>query len=258
MLSTLLVLPVFTALVPGRGSEGFRDHLAWFDSSRILLIPVGGGLQVYHVVLVLGAVTTVLSLWQEVVPALRRIASGSETPPGDLVRRARSLPGWERCRVTMTQDDAIFVATTGRPSRPRLIVSDGTLAKLNAEEQETVLLHEHAHWQRHRWLSSHLLFAVRLFQCYNPMALWSFREYSIEVEIDCDAEAVAGRDPRVLARALLKVYESTSRRDLSARSTLRARVDILLGKCRRENEDAAVGTVVLATLVLMVLLPWIV
>jgi hypothetical protein len=258
VLCALLVLPLATALIPGRNADTFREQVAWLDSARILAIPLVGGLHVYHFVLAVLALSTLASLWQEVMPMLRRIGPDLGAAPEDLVRRVRSLPGWERCRVGVTPDAAIFVATAGWPSRPRLIVSAGALAGLGAEERDAVLLHENAHWQRGRWAISHLLFAVRIVQCYNPIALWAFREYSIEVEIDCDADAVAGRDPRAFVRALLKVYETTGRRELSARRTLQKRVDILLKKRRREDEPLAGWTVVLATLLLMGLLPWIV
>ena len=59
---------------------------------------------------------------------------------------------------------------------------------------DMVLAHEHAHWDGGRWLRSHALFIVRMLQCYHPVALWVFREYCIEVEVGCDAVAVAGRD----------------------------------------------------------------
>ena len=86
-----------------------------------------------------------------------------------------------------------MLATGGRPGRPRLIVSRGALAVADAETSSTrSIAHEHAHWQAGRWWWSHALFAVRLLQCYNPVALWVFREYCLEVEIDCDAIAVAG------------------------------------------------------------------
>jgi hypothetical protein len=102
-----------------------------------------------------------------------------------------------------------------------------------------------------------VLFAVRLLQCYNPVALWVFREYCIEVEIACDSAAVSDRDPHVLARVLLRIYRGTDRRDLAARAALRKRVDVLLAGGAR---DAALPpfTVAAASLVMLLVLPWIV
>jgi beta-lactamase regulating signal transducer with metallopeptidase domain len=103
-----------------------------------------------------------------------------------------------------------------------------------------------------------LLFLLRLVQLHNPVALWAFREYSMETEIDCDAAAVSGRNSKHLARALLKVYESTDVRDISVRSRLRKRVDILLGRTKRVDDDLPLSSVLLAALALLLVLPWIV
>ena len=92
-------------------------------------------------------------------------------------------------------------------------------------EIDAALAHEHAHWHGGRWLRSHALFIVRMLQCYHPVALWVFREYCIEVEVGCDHAAVAGRDPRALARVLVGIYDATDTRDLAARAAIRKRVD---------------------------------
>jgi beta-lactamase regulating signal transducer with metallopeptidase domain len=168
------------------------------------------------------------------------------------------LPNWEHCRVGILGEDGIFLATDGWPSRPRLLISRGALQQLGEHELEAVFLHEHAHWRGVRWHVTLLLFLLRLVQLHNPVALWAFREYSMETEIDCDAAAVSGRNSKHLARALLKVYESTDVRDISVRSRLRKRVDILLGRTKRVDDDLPLGSVLLAALALLLLLPWIV
>ena len=258
ILCTLLVLPMVTAVVPGRNSFDFREGTAWLDSLRILAIPVFDGVRIYHLVLGTAALTVLVSLWQEVLPLLRRPCRAGNGAPERLAQWVRKLPAWHRCRVGVTDDNAIFLATAGWPSRPQLLVSEGALRHLTEGELEAVVRHENAHWRGRRWLLTHVLFAIRILQCHNPIALWTFREYSIEIEIDCDADAVAGHDPRLLARALLKVYESTDPRDYSTRSTLRKRMNILLGKAELRDQALPFGTVVLVALILLVLLPWIV
>jgi beta-lactamase regulating signal transducer with metallopeptidase domain len=143
------------------------------------------------------------------------------------------------------------------PGRPTLIVSKGALTALTETELAIAIAHEHAHWDTGRWWESHALFVVRLLQCYNPVALWAFREYCIDVEIACDAVAVAGRDPHQLARILLKIYQSTDRGDVAALASLRKRVDVLLGG---GPLDAALppATVAAAAIFMLVVLPWIV
>jgi len=134
-------------------------------------------------------------------------------------------------------------------------VARGALASLTTPEFAALMAHEHAHWQAGRWWWSHGLFVVRLLQCYNPVALWVFREHCIESEIECDGAAVAGRDPHVLARVLLRIYNATDRRDVSARAALRKRVDVILAG---GPQDAPLPelTVTVASAVMLVVLPW--
>lgn len=258
ILCVVLVLPLLTALVPGRTSFDFRDQTAWLDTARILSIPLLGGARILHVWLGIAALTAVATFWQEVVPVFRGHHASYDDVPASLIRRVRSLPNWQNCRVGITPEDDIVIATAGRPVAPRLFVSRGALGHLSDDEMQAVLLHENAHWRGGRWLLTHFLFLVRFLQCYNPVALWTFREYLNEIEVDCDADAVAARDPRLLARGLLKVYQSTSHRDVWARSTLRYRMEILLGKVARADGMLPKESVAAATVILAALLPWIV
>lgn len=257
LLALVLLLPVLTAAVPGRSGLEFRERLAWLDSGRLLAMPLPGGLRAYHVVLVAALMMVVLTLWQELLPVLRRPATTTAGVPEGLVRLARSLPGWGRCGVRLAVVEAIILATSGWPWRPRVIVSRGALAALGEEELATALRHENAHWQRGRWARSHALFLLRLLQCYHPVALWAFREYCLEVEIECDAEAVAGGDPRLLSRTLFRLYESTDRRDVAARAALRKRVDALLD-APRPDETLSDLAIAVASAILLGVLPWVV
>jgi len=264
LLTLLLVLPMVTAVVPWRSSIEFGERTAWLNSARLLAIPLpfgDGTIRVSHLLAVGAVLTVLLTVWQEIVPALRHVLQSTGAtagpPPDDLVAAARSRVGWERCAVRVTDETSIEVATTGRPGRPRLVVSRGALAALSAEELDAVFTHEHAHWQRGRWWRTHVLFVIRLLQSYNPVALWAFREYCIEDELACDAAAVAGRDPRLLARVLLRVYQTTDSRDLAARSALRKRVDVILAG---GPADAPPPPLVLpaVSLVMLMVLPWLV
>lgn len=256
LLGILLVMPLCTAAVPGRGSLEFRERLAWLDSGRVLAIPLGGGLRVYHVVLMVVGLTVAATIWQEVLPALRPQRAAPGTPGQRLARRVQTLPGWERVATTVTASEAIVLATGGWPWRPRLVISRGALDRLTEEELGAALRHEHAHWRAGRWTWSHALFLLRLAQCYNPVALWSFRAYCLELEITCDAEAVADGDPKVLARALLKVYEATDRRDVAARSALRRRIDVLLGPGPGGEDALPLSSVAVGSSAMLLVLPW--
>jgi beta-lactamase regulating signal transducer with metallopeptidase domain len=257
LLAVVLMLPVVTAAVPGRSGIDFRGLWAWFDSGRVLAIPLFAQFRLYHVVLVVAVLTILLTVMQEVLPALRRIRTTEAGVPERLVHVARSLEGWANCRVLLSESTDIFLATGGWPGRPKLVVSNGALSRLTEAEQVLAVRHEHAHWRGGRWVVSHALFLIRMLQCHNPVALWAFREYCLEVEVACDADALAGRDPRSLARVLLTIYGSTDRRDVAARSALRKRVDVLLAERAREDV-LSTPAVVAATIVLLVVLPWVV
>jgi hypothetical protein len=259
LLAILLVLPVITASVPGRGGLDFRGRLAWLDSGRILAMPLFNGLRLYHLVAVIAAAMVGITVWQELVPVLRRRRGRTAEVPARVTTIARGLPGWERCDVVLSPSPDVLLATSGWPRRPRLIVSGGALARLTDDQLAAVVGHEHAHWHPGRWLRSYALFVVRLVQCHSPVALWAFREYCIEVEIECDAEAVAGRDPKVLARILLTLYELTDARDIATKGTLRKRIDVLLRREAGMDDDALpVATMAVASVLMALVLPWIV
>jgi hypothetical protein len=206
LLAVLLVLPMVTAAIPGRTGPEFRERLAWLDSERVLAIPVGAGFHLLDLAILLGLATVGITVWQEVLgPVLRRPATGPAALPEPLVRLVRGLPGWERCDIRSSPVRGILLATGGWPWRPRLIVSRDAVIGLAEAELAAVIRHEHAHWQAGRFMRSHALFLVRLLQCHNPVALWTFREYCLEVEIECDAAAVGGQDPGTLTRTLLAV-----------------------------------------------------
>jgi hypothetical protein len=257
LLVLLLLVPMVTAAVPGRSAVEFGERVAWLNSARILAVPLIGGFHISHLILLIAAMMAALTIWQEVLPLRGRPRATGADVPESLLALVRAHADWANCRVALSPADAIVLATGGLPGRPSLIVSQGALDQLTPTELEIAIAHEHAHWQAGRWLRSHLLFAVRLLQCYNPVALWVFREYCIEVEIGCDAVAVTGRDPHLLARILLKIYQSTDRHDVAALGALRKRVDVLLAG---GPQDAALPTATIAAVAvfMLVVLPWIV
>jgi Zn-dependent protease with chaperone function len=271
LLTLLLVLPPLTAAVPARGGDLFHDRIAWLDSSRLLALPLpwpaswtpsGGGLHLFHLALAVVVVTVAAALWQELAPVLRRHPHGTleDALPEALARRARALPGWRRLRLSLTPEHDVGLHTSGWPGRPRLTVTRGAVERLGPDELDAALLHEHAHWSGGRWWLTHGLFAVRVAQLFNPVALWAFREWVVETEIACDREAVAaaGDGGKPLARALMRVYADTHRRDVAARGVLRRRVDALLGRVSVDDEALTPATVAVVAVVLAAVLPWLV
>lgn len=260
LLTLLLVLPLFTAAVPGRGAPEFHERVAWLDSGRLLAIPVGAGLHLSNLAIVAGVLVAALTLWQELWPSFRRLRrwhTPSVPVPDRLAAIVRERAGWPHCRIVMTPSDAVTLATGGLPGRPRLLVSQGTLDALSDDELAAAVRHEHAHWRSGRWLHSHALFVVRMLQCHNPVALWCFREYCVEVEIACDADAVAGGDTHALVRPLMRIYESVDRRDAAARGALRKRVNVLL-EGGPSDDALPAATIVAAGILMLLVLPWLV
>lgn len=263
LLAAVLVVPLVTASVLAAGA-GPGAERAWFDSRRVLALPVAFGLQVADLAVAAGALTAAVALVQEVLPVVaeRPRRSGAEIPLW-LGREARSLPGWGRCTVHIVTGGPLLVATGGLPgARPHLLLSRDVLEMLSREQLVAVLRHENAHHTPRRWWALHLLFAARLVQLANPVALWVFRGYTLELEIACDRDAVAGDEAppssaRALARALLTFYEGTDRRDVAGREALRRRVDALLGRAPVEDRALPIEALAAAVGILLVTLPWI-
>jgi len=257
LLALLLVLPPITAAIPGRATVEFGERLAWLNSARLLAVPLPGGLHLTHLLLAIAAVFAALTIWQEVIPSFERVDRSAAAAPASLTALARALPGWEHCLVLMSPGEAVMLVTTGVPGRPRLVISRGALRTLTGPQLDVAMRHEHAHWIGGRWWWSHALFGIRLLQSGNPVALWVFREYCLEIEIDCDAIAATGPDVAVLARVLLTVYQDTGPRDIATRQALRRRVDVLLGG-GPANAALPAFTVLAASGVMLVVLPWLV
>lgn len=269
LLALVLVVPLVTASVPGRHGVIFRDRLAWLDSSRVLQLPLlprlGDDaplgldtLRVFHALAAVAVLTTLVAVIQELLPVLRRLRHLGDPIPLEIGKLGRALPGWERLRVDVVDDPGPVVATTGVPGRPRLLISTRAIELLAPDELRAVLRHENAHWLRGRWVLVHLLFAVRAIQIYNPVALWVFRHVSLEYEIACDRDAVAGTNPKPLVRALLLFYEATHPGDVATRSALRQRVEALRGRLPVDDRALAPEAIAAAALILLTLLPWIV
>jgi hypothetical protein len=258
LLAATLVLPLATAAVPGRSGFEFREQLAWFDSARLLKLPLGWGLQIHHVALFAGLLVCALTLWQELVPLLRRPALAAIPAPERWVRRARELCGWQRCEVLVEETPDLSIATSGTPWRPQLVLGRGALEALSTDELDAVIRHENAHWIGRRWWVSHILYVLRLVQPFNPVAMWCFREYIVELEIDCDEDAAHDSGGRTLAGVLFRIYESTDERDLAGRSILRRRIEALLGDLPRSRHAIPAGSMAVVIAAFALVLPWLV
>lgn len=258
LLTVVLVLPLFTAAVPGRTSSAFRSELSWFDGMRLLELPVlpSQGWLVGHGVVALAFIVAAIAIVQEIVPAFVRPGSAVRPVPHDLEAAVRSTQGWENSEVGIVSEDGLGASLDGSPARPRILLSEELISRLDEEELRAVIRHEQAHRGRGHWSAHHLLFLARALQLHNPIALWAFREYCVEVEIECDRLAVEDRDPRPLIRALLALYDDTDPRDVASRRVLQRRVDVLLGRRSDRTGVLPAPGLVVATILLGAFLPW--
>lgn len=257
LLSMILVFPLATATVAFLRRLAAPDT-AWFDSARLLNFPLIAEFRVLHVVVAVALITTITTLLQEVIPAfLPPRRSQRETPAG-VLEAARAEPGWTEVEVIMI-DDHLAAAAGGTPARPRLYLSASLAESLAPEEIRAVVRHERAHLEPSRWWAVHLLYAVRLIQMPNPFAMWVSREYSVETEIACDAEAV-GDAPHPLASVLFDIYEAVGGYDTARQRVLQRRIDILLGRSAESHRLAQLPStsLLLGGAMMAVLLSWVI
>lgn len=206
--------PLFQLANPARGSVYFRMG-ALFDSGRWLnmevlgVVPLGAGL------LLIFALTTLVFLFQELLPIARHAFAarrsdfgGAAIRPGDdpaIVSALEPLPGKKPPVLVLEDEDCIIFSTTGR--KAAVYVSTGLLDILTVEQLRAALAHEIAHVVRSRRPFLVTVFVLRILMFFNPVALVEFRRSVQEDEKICDEMAVSGTGrPAVLADTLRKLY----------------------------------------------------
>ena len=168
--------------------------------------------------------SALLFLAQEVLPALSSLVPRLRAPRR---RSARLEAVIERVAgdfvakgLLSGSAPAIFEIATDRPVaalqgllRPRVLVSSGLLARLDAQELEGAIAHELAHLALGGNRRMIAVWAARALQAANPAALILFRGLTEAREAACDsvAASVTGR-PAALASALLKAQRPRRRR----------------------------------------------
>lgn len=259
LLSMILVFPLMTATIALMRRLADPGS-AWFDSFRFLNIPIAGAYEMSHVIGAIAIITAIMTLLQEVIPSFFPPKRSDHEIPPDLLRIAREQPGWENVEVVMIEDH-LAAAAGGTPARPKLYLSASLAESLEEDEIVAVVRHEHAHLIHSRWWAVHLLYAARLVQIANPFAMWVSREYGVETEIACDAEAVGeGGDPRPLARVLFDIYDAVGGYDTPRRRVLQRRIDILLGRSSESHRLAQLPSLSLlfAGALVAVMLSWVI
>lgn len=113
--------------------------------------------------------------------------------------------------LIVTKDAFARSFTMGRRN-PVIVLSDGLIKALDAEELETVLAHELAHIVRSDALSNWVMVFLRDIMFFAPLSYWIFRDLSAEKEKASDDFAIQlTKKPYAFAQALIKVWRLSPR-----------------------------------------------
>jgi hypothetical protein len=212
ILFPIISFPLYQALNPGRSSVLFRLN-ALFDSSRWLDMALWGMIPLSMLFLLMLIITSLIFLFQEMVPVLRHTLE-SNHPPQER-EYAKTHPFIEKAshalkigtpKVYVVDDDELFIfSATGK--NPAIIVSSGLTSTLSTEQMEAAHAHELAHIARSRRPVLPAVFFMRMLMFFNPVVLLEFRRAVLNEEKVCDDIAVSlTNHPQALAETLKMFY----------------------------------------------------
>jgi Zn-dependent protease with chaperone function len=215
-----VLAPLFSSAAPFRSSPAFRDHLALLDASRWQDLSAGP-LRFDVLIVVVAALAGIGLFLRDFLPLLARPETAGPPASPDAVRLVRervatfaAFFGTAPPEVVVTSDEEPFLLCRGA-KRPAVVVSEGAVRSLSADELDAALAHEvaHAAWGHVRlgWA----LIGARALVIWNPVAQVLGRTAVLELERAADDAAVAatGR-PEALASALAKLAGVSPRKDL--------------------------------------------
>jgi len=214
---TLALHPVLFFL-PLRRDDAFRQEWALLDLSRWKSVAVGP-VSAWGVLVAAAVATGVALLLRDAVPLVaermeervhRRYGTGTTVAALEAeVSTLSSLLGIRPPRVALL-DDPGAVLHCENPFAPVLLVSEGTLSLLDAEERRAALAHELAHVKAGDLFASWALLCIRVLLFFNPVVQLASRKWLEEVERRADEVAAhATGAPLPLASALLKLFKAT-------------------------------------------------
>jgi hypothetical protein len=212
ILFPIISFPLYQALNPGRSSVLFRLN-ALFDSNRWLDMELWDTIPLSLLFLLMLIITSLIFLFQEMVPVLRHTLE-SNHPPQEHVH-AEAHPFLEKAshalkivtpEVYVVDDDELFIFTaTGK--NPAVIVSSKLTSTLTTEQMQAALAHELAHIARSRRPVLLAIFFMRMLMFFNPVVLLEFRRAVRNEEKVCDDIAVSlTNQPQALAETLKMFY----------------------------------------------------
>lgn len=213
VVAPVFLFPLFRIVNPGRDSIHFRlgtifESGRWLELEMLGTHPVMGGLAVVF------TITTLVFLFQELIPILRHsfesgkreIAVGKVDCLEDpAIRAAMESLTVVPAVFVVEDDDFLIYSTTGK--RAAVYVSSSLVAALTEEELRSAVAHEISHVVRSRHPMLVAAYLLRALMFFNPVVLMEFRRAAQEEEKVCDEFAVSvTRNRRGLVQALRKLY----------------------------------------------------
>ena len=232
MVFPLLSFPVYQIINPDRGSLSFRLE-ALFDINRWLNMELWGKLPLSMIFILILSTTTLVFLFQEMVPILRHTietwSASEEVPSHDdpVIHRALALIPGEKPHVSVIDDDDELILFSTTVKTPTIFLSTGLIRGLSIDEIQAAIAHEIAHIRRNRRPLLIIIYLLRILMFFNPVVLVEFRRIVQEEEKVCDDIAVSlTQKPHALAKILEKFNLETDAlrldkmKNLSALSTV--------------------------------------
>lgn len=210
ILIPVVSFPLYQLINPGRSSPQFRLE-ALFDVNRWLVLEIWGFHPVGLLFLCLLAGTSLVFLFQEMLPVLghtvttrRPEQEGSMREPGPFLANAAKALAMDPPGVFVLDDDEpLLFSTTGTDAV--IYLSSGLERALTPDQLRAALAHELAHIARNRRPLLIAVFILRIVMFFNPVVLVKFRRAVRDEEKICDDIAVGlTKDREALAGALEK------------------------------------------------------
>jgi Zn-dependent protease with chaperone function len=211
ILFPIVSFPLYQLINPTRSAALFRLD-ALFDSHRWLFLEIWGVMPVSLFFALIFATTSLVFLFQEMLPVLRHTLDAEQPEQGDahldvdpfLGESSRSLSIKKPVVVLIDDDSPLLFSTTGKDAV--IFVSTALAQALTADQMQAALAHELAHIARNRRPLLIAVFLLRVIMFFNPVVLIKFRRAVSDEEKICDDIAVSlTRNPAALA-ATLKVF----------------------------------------------------
>lgn len=214
IVAPVILFPLFRLANLDRVSTYFRLE-AVFESGRWLDVEIGGIRPVMTGLVLVFGITSLVFLFQELIPILRnyvesirsdRASHARDWPDVPAVRAAMETLPVNPPRVFVVEDGGFLIfSTTGR--KGAVYLSSALPEILTTEELRCAVAHEIAHVLRGRHPLLVAVYLLRALLFFNPIALMEFRRAVQEEEKVCDELAVSMTgDRRALADALRKLY----------------------------------------------------